>query len=491
MAKLESFITISGINLNRNSQIPLYKQLYNNLKNGILCGRLSSGARLPSTRAFATELDLSRSTVLLAIEQLIAEGYIESFVGRGSFVSQHLPDLQVKTLNQDKPSKKPLVKLSKRAEAFVASRVYDDSSNPAFRPGIPETSEFPFKIWRSLLNKHWRQPEAKNLFYGSGAGYLPLRQEIANYLKLARGVSCAAEQVIIVNGSQQALQIASHLLADANDQVWIENPGYTGAQAAFRSAMLELIPVPVDNEGLSVKIGKERSPKAKFVYVSPSHQYPMGVTMSLARRLELLNWAAKNNAWILEDDYDSEFRFKGQPLSALQGLDKADSVVYIGSFSKVLFPALRLGYVVVPKGLSEAFVKARLHFDRGSPWINQMVLADFIAEGHFARHIRKMRVIYSKRRELLIEQLTKKLADMEISSSPAGMHLILLLPANYSDIEVAKKLKENNIEAFPLSNYSLDHSHKMGLVLGYGAVDEATIIKIVKQLAVIINTLKN
>lgn len=487
MAKIESFITISGIILDKNSEIALYKQLYNYLKEGILCGRFSTGARLPSTRAFARELNLSRSTVLLSIDQLIAEGYLESHVGRGTFVSQDLPDMQVKTYQHNKIDLNTAIKLSNRADAFIASRVYDDSSNPAFRPGIPETSEFPFKIWRKILNKHWRQPKPQDLFYGSGAGYLPLRQEIANYLKIARGVNCAAEQLIIVNGSQQALQIASYLLADANDEVWIENPGYTGAQAAFKSAMLKMVAVPVDDEGLSVKTGIKKAPKAKFAYVSPSHQYPLGVTMSLARRLELLDWAKDNNAWILEDDYDSEFRFKGQPLSALQGLDRANRVVYIGSFSKVLFPALRLGYVLVPKALAEAFIKARLHFDRGSPWINQMVLADFIAEGHFARHIRKMRVIYGKRRELLISQLAKYLPEFGLGSSPAGMHLILYLPANYSDIEVAKKLKENQIETFPLSNYSLDNSHKMGLVLGYGAVSETQMKTKIPKLAELIN----
>ncbi len=486
MAKQESFLTIAGISLNKDLELPLYKQLYNYLKEGILCGRFSSGFRLPSTRAFANELKLSRSTVLLSIEQLIAEGYLESYVGKGTFVSQHLPDLKVKTFQQKQVSLNTAIKLSNRADAFISSRVYDNSSTPAFRPGIPETNEFPFKIWRRLLNKHWRKPEAKNLFYGSGAGYLPLRQEISNYLKLARGVKCSAEQVIIVNGSQQALQIASYLLADANDQVWIENPGYTGAQAAFKSAMLKMVPIAIDSEGLSVKTAISKAPKAKFAYVSPSHQYPMGVIMSLARRLELLEWARANNSWILEDDYDSEFRFKGQPLAALQGLDQANSVVYIGSFSKVLFPALRLGYVVVPQAMTDAFVKARLHFDRGSPWINQMVLADFIAEGHFARHIRKMRVIYAQRRELLISLLADLLAEFELGSSPAGMHLVLYLPANLNDVVVAKKLKENGIEAFPLSNYSLDDSHKMGLVLGYGAVDEHLIISGVKKMVSLI-----
>jgi GntR family transcriptional regulator/MocR family aminotransferase len=490
MAKRSSFLTLAAIDLDRGKSIPLHRQLYYRLSNAILTRRLAPGMRLPPTRALAAELGVSRNTVVNTFEQLLAEGYIEGKVGSGTFVSRALPDhvLQVRAKSDAPARAMPAsVALSKRGAIIAAAPAshWQDFGGPrAFRTGVPALDEFPFGVWRQLANKCWRTLSREALAYGEPAGYQPLRQAIAAYLGASRGVRCDPDQVIVVAGSQQALDLAARLLLDAGDVVWTEDPGYRGAHGALRAAGARLVPVPVDAEGLRVDVGVAKASNARLAYVTPSHQYPMGVTLSLARRLTLLEWAQRSNAWILEDDYDSEYRYAGRPLTALQGLDNANRVIYIGTFSKVLFPGLRLGYLVVPPHLVDAFIAARAMADRQSPVLDQVVLAEFIAEGFFARHLRRMRTLYAERRATLVDAIARELGGMlEIISEEAGLHVLAQLPKGVDDRTLSRRAAMRNIEALPLADYALARQARGGLVLGYAALTEREIREGVRQLA--------
>ncbi|MBI5303903.1 MAG: PLP-dependent aminotransferase family protein [Chloroflexi bacterium] len=490
MAKRAAFLTLAALDLERGTPTALHRQLYYRLSHAILTHRLAPGVRLPPTRALAAELGVSRNTVVNAFEQLLAEGYIEGKVGSGTYVSHALPDqvLQVRA-QSSAPSRAMLARatLSKRGAimASAPARDWQDSDKPrAFRPGIPALDEFPFAMWRRLAHKRWRDLPRDALGYGEPAGYRPLRESIAAYLGASRGVRCDPEQVIVVAGSQQALDLAARLLLDSGDIAWIEDPGYRGARGALLAAGARLVPVPVDAEGLRVEVGVAKNADARLAYVTPSHQYPLGVTMSLARRLTLLEWATHSNAWILEDDYDSEYRYAGRPLTALQGLDNAQRVIYIGTFSKVLFPALRLGYLVVPPNLVDAFVAARAMADRQSPTLDQAVLADFIAEGFFARHVRHMRTLYAERRAALVDAVARELGGLlEITSEEAGLHVLARLPKGVDDRVISRRAAKHNVETPALSDYALARLARGGLVLGYAAVNAREIREGVRQLA--------
>jgi GntR family transcriptional regulator/MocR family aminotransferase len=308
------------------------------------------------------------------------------------------------------------------------------------------------------------------LDYGDPLGFMPLREAIATYLREARAVRCEAGQVMVVSGSQHGLDLATRLLLDPGDRVWLEDPGYLGARGALMAAGARLVPVPVDGEGLEVARGIRVAPDARLAYVTPSHQYPLGVTMSLARRLALLEWARARRAWIVEDDYDSEYRYTGRPLASLQGLDRHGRVIYVGTFSKVLFPALRLGYVVVPPALVDAFAAARGLVDRHPPSVTQAVLAEFIAEGSFARHVRRMRMRYAEQQAALVEAARHKLDGvLEVSPAEAGMHLVGWLPSGADDRAASGTAQQVGVEAPALSTFRLRRSGRCGLLLGYAA----------------------
>lgn len=299
----------------------------------------------------------------------------------------------------------------------------------AFRPDVLALDEFPVALWSRLVGRRWRAATVAQLDYADPAGHGPLREAIASYLGAARGVRCAPAQVLITSGSQQGIDLAARALLNPGDPVWVEEPGYRGAKAALSAAGVSLHPVPVDDEGLRVDAGAAACPRARMAYVTPSHQYPTGATMSLARRLALLDWARRAGAWIVEDDYDSEYRYAGRPLPALQGLDTSGRVVYVGTFSKVLFPALRLGYVVAPDALIDAFARMQALVNRQIPTLDQAVLADFILDGHFARHIRRMRQLYAARQAALVEAVRRDLGDViEVRSAEAGLHVVGWLP---------------------------------------------------------------
>ncbi|HMK28160.1 MAG TPA: PLP-dependent aminotransferase family protein [Terriglobales bacterium] len=474
--------------LDQNSPAPLHRQLYEWYREAILSRQLRPGMRLPSTRSLAAELHISRIPILNAFEQLLAEGYVDSRVGAGTFVANAIPDelsRPRRLVAAASTSGRDTRRISRKMQALLCCAPQPWARiRGAFRASVPDLQQFPFEVWGRLVMRHARKPAAGLMDYSSPMGYLPFRKAIAEYLGTSRGVRCDPRQIMVVTGSQQGLQLSARVLLDTGSPVWIEEPGYRGAQQALNMAGARLVPVPVDDEGLNVAAGIRccRSPRA--IYVTPSHQYPTGVTLSAARRLRLLDWAARSGAWILEDDYDSEFRFSSRPIAALQGMDTGQRVIYIGTFSKVLFPALRLGYIVIPKDLVGAFVAAREAIDIFTSTLYQSVLADFISEGHFARHIRKMRMLYVERRNLLVEALRAELGDvLEILKPEAGMHLVAMLPPGLEDTAVAEAAAQENLSVMPLSFCYLRRAPRPGLILGYGIATPAQIQEGARRLA--------
>jgi len=463
--------------IERDETRPLHRQIYEEIQGLILSGRLGRGARLPSSRALAAELGVSRNTVAAAFDQLLAEGYIEGRVGAGSFVASDLPEEGVGTPPRPDPaagSKGP-GNLSRRGAMLAAITGGHRRRSPAFTPGLPDMTAFPFEIWSRLMAKAWRHPPASLLMHGDPAGYAPLRRAIAGYLATARGVRCDADQVIVVAGAQQAIGLAAHVLTDEGEEAVVEDPGYPGVRGALLAAGLKLVHAPVDSEGLVVSEAALRAAAPRLICVAPSHQYPLGVTMSLARRLQLLDWAQRADAWVVEDDYDSEYRYLGRPLAALQGMDRAGRVVYVGSFSKVLFPSLRVGYLVVPEALVDSFLRARRALDDHPSSVAQPALTAFIEEGHFAAHIRRMRKLYAGRQAALVEAAERILPDLvRVEASPSGMHLASrLMPdlrARMGDVEAAATIAARGITALPLSGTYAQEPAEHGLLLGYAAV---------------------
>jgi GntR family transcriptional regulator/MocR family aminotransferase len=346
---------------------------------------------------------------------------------------------------------------------------------------VPALEEFPRALWARLTARRWRRPPV--LGYGDVSGFAPLREAIAQYVRAGRGARCTADQVIVVSGSQQGVDLAARVLLDPDDTVWMEDPGYAGARTALLASGARLEPVPVDGDGLVVDAGRARAPRARMAYVSPSHQFPMGVTMSAGRRLALLRWAAQAGAWVVEDDYDSEFRYDARPLACLQGMDEAGRVVYVGTFSKTLVPAIRLGYLVVPDSLIDAFRAARAAADRHSPTVDQAVLADFLAEGHFGRHVRRMRKLYAERQDALIEAIVAAGWPAEEAPSAAGMHLVAWLADGMNDEEASERAAAAGVEAAPLSRYAARRPPRGGLLLGWAGYPPAAIREAADRLA--------
>lgn len=459
---------------------PLFRQIYEGVRDAIRSGRLRPGSRLPATRTLAEELRVSRSTVVLAFEHLIAEGYVTGRRGTGSFIARRLPDeaiagrTTVVTMRDtsDEPRRAPVSRLAKLVRQQITGSELVRRSPVPFRLGEPALDAFPLKLWQQLQAK-WRRSAPSLLGYGGALGYRPLREAIASYLGASRGVRAGADQVILTRGSQQAIDLIARLLLDAGDAVWIEDPGYLAARALFECAGACLVPVPVDDEGLDVATGMERAPDARLAYVAPSHQFPLGVTMSLDRRRALLEWA-RAGRWIVEDDYDGEFRYAGRPLASLQGLDDCGRVLYIGTFSKTMFPAMRLGYVVMPPDLVDVFARARAVFDHLAPSTEQVALTDFIEGEHFARHIRRMRALYLERQEALVSRARGELAGLlHVQPVDTGMHLVAqLADGSLDDIAVSRRAHAAGLEVSPLSLYCIDRQLPPALLMGFAAVDQ-------------------
>lgn len=490
MAKYSSAIPNGLINLDDKSRTPLYRQLYDSLRRAILAGQLAPGTRLQSSREMAAELKVSRNTVVNAFEQLLAEGYLEGQVGSGTYVSRALPEdlLNVKSvtrrLTRAAGGAPELSAQGKTFASFTSDALRAPDVVRPFQPGISALDHFPFDTWSKLTSKHWRRPADGLLSYGEAQGYAPLRRAIASYLGLSRAVRCTPEQVIVVDGAQMAFDLVARVLLDPGDAAWIEEPGYTGARTALEAAGARLVHVPVDAEGLDVAAGARLEPRARLIYVTPSHQFPLGMTMSLPRRLALLGWASRAGAWVVEDDYDSEYRYEGRPLASLQGLDNDGRVIYVGTFSKILFPSLRLGYMVAPASLVEPLVAARSTAGRQSPSVEQAVLTDFIEEGHFGRHIRRMRTLYRERQTALVKALRREAEDIfEVEPSAAGIHLVVWLPEGVDDREVSREALARGVEARPLSLFYAQRPRRGGFELGYAAFNESEIRRGVVQLA--------
>lgn len=475
--------------LDRGLDQPLNRQVYQIIREAVLAQMLPAGLQLPSSRDLAIELGMSRNTVTNAYGQLIAEGYLETRKGAGTFVTDTMPDL-IPELPQDAQSvssKTECLGLSTRGTDLIHRAGAYKLQWGAFMPGVPDVTLFPNKTWSRLHNKYWRRSRADLLTYGHGGGYYPLREAIAEYLKVARSVNCSPEQVIVTCGIHQSIDLAAKLLGEPGDRAWIEDPCYWGTRSVLQSMSLQPVPMPVDAEGMTIPAGELQEPP-KFVFVSPSHQYPLGPVMSLSRRRMLLEVAASCKAWIMEDDYDSEFRYNGRPLAALQGMDTYDRVLYLGSFSKTLFPGLRIGFLVVPKTLAEPFAIGLSELYREGQLLTQAVLTDFMTEGHFASHIRRMKLLYAERLNLLHEAIRERFGpDVQISGGEAGLHLTLGLPDDCDDIAISRSAQEEKIIARPLSRYYMNpQSARRGLILGYACVPNEQIRPLFNRLGDII-----
>jgi len=468
--------------------IPLYRWFYDELRAAILEGRIVPGARLPATRDLAREYRLSRATVVAAFEQLKSEGYVEGRVGAGTYVSEVLPDdfLQVGRTSTGKTAGPRRVGWSSYARRL---QLFRGSGEPrvtrAFRANQAALDVFPTTLWAQVVARRLRRASAQSLSGGEALGYRPLRLAVTAYLNASRGVKCSADQVLIISGVQEALERAAHLLIDPGDPVWVEDPGYPGADIVFRAVGAKVRPVPVDAEGLDLEWGRQRWTRAKLIYVTPAHQFPLGVTMSLRRRLALLDWARRSRTLIFEDDYDSEYRYQGRPIPALQGLDRAGAVIYAGTFNEVLFPALRLAYLVVPPGMVDRFAAAQSVSMRHAPLLDQAALCDFITEGHFARHIRRMRELYAERLSVFLEASRSRLAGLlDIPDVEAGLQTVGWLAQGVCAERAAEEAAKHEVEVIPLSRYSSRfRSGRQGLLLGFAAVDTRELGRGVEQLA--------
>jgi len=491
----------AGIVLDRRRG--LSQQLYEALRARVLDGRLSSGTRLPATRELASVLALSRNSVVRAYDQLYAEGYIESRIGDGTYVSR-LPKLstQLSTglshglstdlstfrlndtedLSSNQCSSEPLERLKNNHLPPPRS-----GAPRAFRVGIPAFDLFPFDVWAKLQAGFWRNPSHAKLGYGDPAGEPVLRELIAAYLRRSRGLSCSAEQIVITSGAQQAISLCAQLLLQSGDRVAVENPGYRAAGHAFAVAGAKVTGVPVDEDGLDCQ-RLEQLEGCRLAYVTPAHQYPTGVTMSLPRRLALLAWAERNDGWIIEDDYDGEYRYSGAPLTPLAALDRQGRVLYVGTFGKIAFPALRLGYLVLPPPLVQAFSQGRALAVRHSEVGTQCVMAEFMAQGHFQRHIRRMRKAALSRRNVLKAGWPAGVPGLgAMPEVAAGLHVKVDVDNVAREQELVAKAEAVGVEVNPLSSYWLEDSEvpvdkRAGLVLGFAAVPEGQIAEALMRL---------
>src|ERR1700722_9583290 len=486
MAKVSAAIA-PVIAVDRKASKPLHKQIYEGFLSVIVGGNMRAGQRVPSSRTLSIELGISRIPVLNAYAQLLAEGYFESRKGAGTFVLESLPE----SLTICKIKTPPAVPANSGARpvarrALLLPQYERDSWSGrwgAFSVHQPAFDRFPFPVWSSMIMRHCRSPRLNAIHNIDPRGSETFREAICTYLRTARAVQCEPSQVMVVSGSQQALEISARVLLGTGTPIWMEEPGYRLARRVFEGAGCRVVPVPFDEDGLVVSTGIKRSPKARAAYVTPSHQFPLGATMSAGRRMQLLNWAQAAGSWIIEDDYDSEYRFESAPISSLQGLDRNARVIYIGTFSKVLFPSLRLGYIVIPEDLVEHFITIRTAMDIFPAYLYQEALSDFMREGHFARHIRKMRLLYSERRTALVQSIREQFGpELEIHGTQAGMHLAVTLPSGYSDREIALRAAGKGLWLWPLSPSYLSKPARDGFILGFGNTPAEDMPRTVAQL---------
>jgi len=490
-AGLGTFVALAQSGTEGAGDGPLFRLLYRDLRQAILDGRLRAGARLPATRLLGRELGLSRNTVLAAYDQLASEGFIELRHRSGAFVAADLPIAL--PAERHAPAALPPPRLGRSgAETLAAARGQRTAIERArwpgcFVAGAPDVSAFPFALWARLLARAWRHPDHAISLGGDAGGHPALRRAIADYLCEARGIACDPDHVLVVTGIRQALDLSCRLLLDAGDRVWMENPGYPGLRAVLAANGARIVPVPVDSEGIDVAVGQRRAGKARLVCVAPSHQYPLGVTLSLPRRLMLLDWARGAEAWVIEDDYDSEYRYAGRPLAALKSLDADNRVIYVGTLSKLLFPSLRLGYLIAPPQLAEPFRRLRAALDDQPSMIAQPALAELFRSGQLAAHLRKMRQVYAARQRRLLEGAARHLAGLvDLRPDEAGLHLVGRQAgrlARRRDVDLVAAARKEGIVLSALSDYDALGTGPRGLMFGYAAAVESSVEPALRKLA--------
>jgi GntR family transcriptional regulator / MocR family aminotransferase len=483
--------------IERGAAEPMYRQVLRLVQQAILTGQLAPGTKLPSSRTLAEDLDIARNTVLRVYDQLTAEGYVLSTTGSGTYVADTRPDTAaVRAAPMARSSERgggsaggsqASASLSKRGKRLIARAGVAAKQWGAFMPGVPDVTEFPARTWSRLQARLWKEANPELLTYAPGGGYRPLRRALSDYLRVARSVKCSPDQIIITTGIHQSMDLAVRLLTDVGDRAWVEEPCYWGVRSVLQSAGLELAPIPVDDEGLNPG-GRVLSEPPRLALVTPSHQYPLGMVMSLARRRTLLEYARRHSVWIVEDDYDSEFRYGSRPIASLQGLDDAGRVIYVGSLGKILYPGLRIGYMVAPEHLVDTFRTGVAELYREGQLMHQAVLAEFIMDGYLTSHVRRMRALYGERRQILIDAITSRFGDtLTVMGDEAGLHLVLGLPDSIDDREVTAAALERGVIARPLSTYySQENVAHPGLLLGYACVPNNRIAPAFDALACVI-----
>ncbi|WP_233837249.1 MocR-like pyridoxine biosynthesis transcription factor PdxR [Paraburkholderia sp. ZP32-5] len=479
--------------LDRGAAEPVYRQTLRLTQQAILTGQLPPGTKLPSSRTLAEDLGIARNTVLHVYDQLTAEGYVISTTGSGTYVADTRPDAA--TVNgrpkpvaavaavlvpelasasvgdNPQPARPDRGDLSARGRRLVAQAGVSAKQWGAFMPGVPDVSEFPARTWSRLQARLWKDANPDLLTYAPGGGYRPLRRALSDYLRVARSVNCTPDQIIITTGIHQSIDLAVRLLTDVGDRAWVEEPCYWGLRSVLQSSGVTLAPVPVDGEGLNPRDEDLQQPP-RLALVTPSHQYPLGMVMSLARRRTLLEYARQHNVWIIEDDYDSEFRYGSRPLASLQGLDEAGRVIYVGSLGKMLFPGLRIGYMIAPEHLVDTFRTGVAELYREGQLMQQAVMTEFIMDGHLTSHVRRMRALYGERRQMLIDAITARFgSELPVMGDEAGLHLVLGLPDYSDDRAVTSAASDAGVIVRPLTSYYSNPAQpRRGLLLGYACV---------------------
>ncbi len=476
--------TIFDIAIDRRSPTPLFRQIHAALSTSIVDGRLPAGARLPASRALAEQLHLSRTVVVAAYEQLLAEGYATGRIGSGTYVAPDLPE---------RPRGRALVVKARGAMGYAAPRLAGkvdvtlQGDDRPFNLGRTLIDQRTFDQWRRLNARALRAMPKSHLGYGDPRGSVELRGAIAAYLGSARGVRCDAEQIIVTSGTQHALDLVVRVLLPVGSEAWVEDPGYPLTREVLAAGGVATRPLRVDAQGIDVAAGVAAAPRARAAFITPSHQFPTGVVLSMARRLELIAWASASDAWIVEDDYASEFRYGGRPLAALQGLDTAERTIYIGTLNKALFPGLRAGYLVVPEPLLPAFVTTRYLMDRQPPALQQEVLAEFITDGHLSSHIRRMRTRYRDQRDHLVAALQRRAGDrLDVERPDQGMHLVAHLRPGLSDAAIERTALANGVVVRALSKLYVKAKPRQGLLLGFSGYPAAAIAGAAGRLAALL-----
>jgi GntR family transcriptional regulator/MocR family aminotransferase len=473
-----------GLALDPATSTPLHRQIFEQVRRAILERRLAPGQRLPSSRLVAGELDVARGTVLLAMDQLIAEGYVVAQAASGVAVATDLPDDMLTApralpIGSTTEGKAAPATVSRRARAALRDEAAEFGAEApvAFPLGQADLAAFPFALWARLLEREWRQPSWAVAGALHPFGHAGLRAAIATYLGAARGFTCAPESIVMTSGMRQSLSLLAWLVLDPDEAAWIEEPGFIGTREALTSVGVRAVPVPVDDHGLIVERGIAAASQAKLTVVAPAHHYPLGTVLSLQRRLELLSWAERGQGWIAEDDYDGEYRYAGRPLAPLRALDRSGRVAYLASFSKMLFPALRLSYVVLPEALVPAAEKRLAAVHARPSLLGQGALARFIAEGHLTTHIRRTRLLYANRREALIASLERHLAPwLESVPDRAGTYLVArpvaALASRFNDGAVVAAAAQAGISVAPLSACYAGRRRRHGLILSYAGTPD-------------------